>query len=324
MAKTTSARSSPRGVISRLPGTSPNDHDENCAYQSVLALTIAAASSFGAEYPGAVGIEPLHRFGHRLGIGPQIFVAHQALDRLGCRRPSARVRRPRSLAAAGAGAAGWACAATGSPPGTNSKRSSSEPCSHGRWASPVSETTSRRTAIIRSLMLWPGSAICLSSAVAKGELRPAPSMATEPGAVEKAMNEPRVELNCASPASAAADRLVAVRFSLRTNGLLRQASRNTRLVVGLLFHDVEDVVDLHRFEPKLGRHVEPGIDRHDEVAAVDLQAVAGIVEQPDAGAVERIGERADLAFERRACRDRCPRSPRSRDRAAWPRYRRHR
>ena len=147
-------------------------------------------------------------------------------------------------------------------------------------------------------MLWPGSPICRSSAEAKGELRPAPSIATEPGAVENAMKEPRVEFELREAGER--DRRSVGRRAAEAarEGIVAAGIEKHQAGFRLLFHDVEDIVDLHRFEPELGGHVEPGIDRHDEVAPVDLQAVAGIVEQPDAGTVERIGEFADLALQR--------------------------
>ena len=147
-------------------------------------------------------------------------------------------------------------------------------------------------------MLWPGSPMWRSSAAAKGELRPAPSIATAPGAVEKAMNEPRVESNCASPASATPSGSARCGCRLLHERVVAAGIEEHQAGLGLLLHDVEDVVDRHRLEPQLHRRVEPGIDRHDEVAAVDLQAVAGIEEQPDVRAFERIGELADLALQR--------------------------
>ena len=77
-------------------------------------------------------------------------------------------------------------------------------------------------------------------------MRPAPSSATEPGAVEKAMKEPRVESNCASPASGAAERLVAMLLQALHEGIVAAGVEEHQAGLGLLLHDVEDVVDLHR------------------------------------------------------------------------------
>ena len=169
------------------------------------------------------------------------------------------------------------------------------PAPMGAAPSRVSATTSRRTAIIRSLMLWPGSPIWRDSAEANGELRPAPSSATAPGAVEKAMKEPRVESNCVSPGSGTAARLAD--FTFFTNGLLRQASRNTRLVFVCcsMMSSTSSIGTVSSVS--FTWVLEPGVDRHDQVAPVDLQAVAGIEEQPDVGAGERIGKLADLALQ---------------------------
>lgn len=58
-------------------------------------------------------------------------------------------------------------------------------------------------------------------------------------------------------------------------------------------HLFQHQFQLHRLEIEIGFGAELGVDWSEEIAAVDLEAVAGIVKEADIGAGENVGESAD-------------------------------
>ena len=95
--------------------------------------------------------------------------------------------------------------------------------------------SSRRTRFIIWLITSPGVPMCFFSAAVNGEFRPSPSDASSPAAVAKAMKVPPWESlsfsTLARPRPTADERVPIERATLRTKGLSRQASRNTRLAL---------------------------------------------------------------------------------------------
>ena len=81
-----------------------------------------------------------------------------------------------------------------------------------------------------------------------------------------------------------AARVPIARARLRDRGLLRQASRNRMLVLASALHEALDKIEPHHLELEGRGGREFGVDGHQEIAAVDLQAVAGEVEHAGVGA----------------------------------------
>ena len=65
------------------------------------------------------------------------------------------------------------------------------------------------------------------------------------------------------------------------------------LVRGVPHHLLQHEVELDGLEIEIGFGFELGVDGSEEVPLIDLQAVAGIEEKPDIGAVQLLGEGPD-------------------------------
>ena len=77
-------------------------------------------------------------------------------------------------------------------------------------------------------------------------------------------------------------------------GLLRQASRITRLSFEFgPLHHLEHEIGLDELEVHVRGLGRIGIDRNQVIDALDLQPVAGIIEEPDRGGVQLVAEAAD-------------------------------
>ena len=97
----------------------------------------------------------------------------------------------------------------------------------------------------------------------------------------------------ARPAPTLVERVPSERARLRDSGLSRQASRNTRLTRFSASICASTVATSTVSRREVAGAFELGIDRHEVVLAVNLQAVAGIEEQREVGAVELAAELAD-------------------------------
>ncbi len=125
-------------------------------------------------------------------------------------------------------------------------------------------------------MSAPGVDRCPSSAVAKGLLRPLPSNATLSGCVAKVMKNPGSLPTRASPAAGTA-------MPAPAKGLLRQASRKTRWTSFSLPELSEHGIERNRPRRDVVDLAQLGADGDEVVAASELKAVSGVVEQRHVG-----------------------------------------
>ena len=62
---------------------------------------------------------------------------------------------------------------------------------------------------------------------------------------------------------------------------------------GVAHHLLQHEVELDRLEIEIGFGFELGVDRSEVVLLIDLQAMAGIIEEADIGAAQLLGESPD-------------------------------
>ena len=131
--------------------------------------------------------------------------------------------------------------------------------------------------------------MCLSSAAVNGLCAPSPSSAVEPALAAKAIS---VSDDCGSTRARPRpiERVALVRFMVLTNGLSRQASRMTRRSRRAGSSTFSDAIERHCLVLDVEVALQHGVDRQQVVGAVDLDAVAGVVDDRDVGVARGVGK----------------------------------